>query len=150
MSAMLSEYYLWLKALHIIFVISWMAGLLYLPRLYVYHTQVTPGSEADETFKVMERRLLRIIMNPAMIIAFVSGILLIIATGAGAPGTGYWMHIKLVLVLGMGAVHGMLSSYRKAFERGENQKSEKFYRLLNEAPTLLMVAIVLLVVIKFV
>jgi len=150
MSAMLSEYYLWLKALHIIFVISWMAGLLYLPRLYVYHTQVTPGSEADETFKVMERRLLRIIMNPAMIIAFVSGILLIIATGAGAPGTGYWMHIKLVLVLGMGAVHGMLSSYRKAFERGENQKSEKFYRLLNEAPTVLMVAIVLLVVIKFV
>ena len=150
MSTMLSEYYLWLKALHIIFVISWMAGLLYLPRLYVYHTQVTPGSEADETFKVMERRLLRIIMNPAMIIAFVSGILLIIATGAGAPGTGYWMHIKLVLVLGMGAVHGMLSSYRKAFERGENQKSEKFYRLLNEAPTLLMVAIVLLVVIKFV
>ena len=150
MSAMLSEYYLWLKALHIIFVISWMAGLLYLPRLYVYHTQVTPGSEADETFKVMERRLLRIIMNPAMIIAFVTGILLIIATGAGAPGTGYWMHIKLVLVLGMGAVHGMLSSYRKAFERGENQKSEKFYRLLNEAPTVLMVAIVLLVVIKFI
>ncbi len=150
MSAMLSEYYLWLKALHIIFVISWMAGLLYLPRLYVYHTQVTPGSEADETFKVMERRLLRIIMNPAMIIAFISGILLIIATGAGAPGTGYWMHIKLVLVLGMGAVHGMLSSYRKAFERGENQKSEKFYRLLNEVPTLLMVAIVLLVVIKFI
>ena len=150
MSAMLSEYYLWLKALHIIFVISWMAGLLYLPRLYVYHTQVTPGSEADETFKVMERRLLRIIMNPAMIIAFISGILLIIATGAGATGTGYWMHIKLVLVLGMGAVHGMLSSYRKAFERGENQKSEKFYRLLNEAPTVLMVAIVLLVVIKFV
>ena len=150
MSAMLSEYYLWLKAFHIIFVISWMAGMFYLPRLYVYHTQVTPGSEADETFKVMERRLLRIIMNPAMIIAFVTGILLIIATGAGAPGTGYWMHIKLVLVLGMGAVHGMLSSYRKAFERGENQKSEKFYRLLNEAPTVLMVAIVLLVVIKFI
>ena len=150
MSAMLSEYYLWLKAFHIIFVISWMAGMFYLPRLYVYHTQVTPGSEADGTFKVMERRLLRIIMNPAMIIAFVTGILLIIATGAGAPGTGYWMHIKLVLVLGMGAVHGMLSSYRKAFERGENQKSEKFYRLLNEAPTVLMVAIVLLVVIKFI
>ena len=150
MSAMLSEYYLWLKAFHIIFVISWMAGMFYLPRLYVYHTQVTPGSEADETFKVMERRLLRIIMNPAMIIAFVTGILLIIATGAGAPGTGYWMHIKLVLVLGMGAVHGMLSSYRKAFERGENQESEKFYRLLNEAPTVLMVAIVLLVVIKFI
>ena len=99
MSEFLSQYYLWLKAIHIIFVISWMAGMFYLPRLYVYHTQVTPGSEADEIFKVMERKLMRIIMNPAMIVAFITGILLIIATGAGAPGTGYWMHVKLVLVL---------------------------------------------------
>jgi putative membrane protein len=150
MSEFLSQYYLWLKAIHIIFVISWMAGMFYLPRLYVYHTQVTPGSEADEIFKVMERKLMRIIMNPAMIVAFITGILLIIATGAGAPGTGYWMHVKLVLVLGLGAVHGMFSSYRKAFERGENQKSEKFFRSLNEVPTVLMIAIVLLVVIKFI
>ena len=127
MSAFASEYYLWLKAIHIIFVIAWMAGMFYLPRLYVYHCQVTPNSEADETFKVMERKLLRVIMNPAMIVSFITGILLIIATGAGAPGTGYWMHIKLVLVLGMGAVHGMLSSYRKAFARGENQKERAVF-----------------------
>ena len=150
MSEFLGQYYLWLKAIHIIFIISWMAGMFYLPRLYVYHTQVTPGSEADETFKVMERRLLKVIMNPAMIIAFITGILLIITTGAGAPGTGYWMHIKLVLVLAMGAVHGLLSAYRKDFERGENRKTEKFYRVLNEAPTVLMIAIVIVVVVKFI
>ena len=81
MSAFASEYYLWLKAIHIIFVIAWMAGMFYLPRLYVYHCQVTPNSEADETFKVMERKLLKVIMNPAMIVSFITGILLIIATG---------------------------------------------------------------------
>ena len=150
MSAFASEYYLWLKAIHVIFVIAWMVGMFYLPRLYVYHCQVALNSEADETFKVMERKLLRVIMNPAMIVSFVTGILLIIATGAGAPGTGYWMHIKLVLVLAMAALHGMLSSYRKAFERGENQKSERFFRILNEVPTVLVIVIVLLVVVKFV
>ena len=150
MSEFLGQYYLWLKAIHIIFIISWMAGMFYLPRLYVYHTQVTPGSEADETFKAMERRLLKVIMNPAMIISFITGILLIITTGAGGPGTGYWMHAKLVLVLAMGAVHGLLSAYRKDFERGENRKTEKFYRMLNEAPTVLMTAIVLVVVVKFI
>ena len=150
MSELVSQYYLWLKAIHIIFVISWMVGIFYLPRLYVYHCQVTPGSEADETFKVMERKLLRVIMNPAMIVSFVTGILLIIATGAGAPRTRYWMQIKLVLVILMGGVHGMLSKYRKGFERGENEKSEKFYRMLNEVPTVLMILIVLLVVVKFI
>ena len=89
-------------------------------------------------------------MNPAMIISFITGILLIITTGAGAPGTGYWMHVKLVLVLTMGAVHGLLSAYRKDFERGENRKTEKFYRMLNEAPTVLMIAVVLVVVVKFI
>ncbi len=150
MSAFASEYYLWLKAIHIIFVIAWMVGMFYLPRLYVYHCQVTPNSEADDTFKVMERKLLQVIMNPAMAVSFITGILLILATGAGAPGTGYWIHIKLVLVLAMGAVHGMLSSYRKAFERGENQKSERFFRILNEVPTVLVIAIVILVVVKFI
>ena len=150
MSAFASEYYLWLKAIHVIFVIAWMVGMFYLPRLYVYHCQVTLGSEADETFKVMERKLLRVIMNPAMIVSFITGILLIFATGAGAPGTGYWIHIKLVLVLAMAALHGMLSSYRKAFARGENQKSERFFRILNEVPTVLVIVIVLLVVVKFV
>jgi putative membrane protein len=150
MSAALMQYYLIIKAVHIIFIITWMAGMFYLPRLYVYHTRVTPGSEADEIFKVMERRLLRIIMNPAMIVSFITGIMLIIATGAGAPGTGYWMHAKLLLVLGMGAAHGLMSAYRKGFERGENQKSEKFYRIFNEVPTVLMILIVLLVVLKFI
>ena len=141
---------LWVKAIHVIAVIAWMSGLLYLPRLYVYHTQVTPGSEADETFKIMERRLLLVIMNPSMIVTFITGIMLIIATGAGAPGTGYWMHAKLLLVLGMGAAHGLMSAYRKGFEHGENQKTEKFYRIFNEVPTVLMILIVLLVVLKFI
>lgn len=148
MSETLNQYYLWLKAFHLIFVISWMAGMFYLPRLFVYHTQVEPGSQASETFKVMERKLLRVIMNPAMILAFVTGILLIVATGAGGPGTGFWMHIKLVAVLLMAGVHGMLSRFRKDFEKDANTRSEKFYRFLNEAPTVLMIAIVFLVVFK--
>ena len=150
MSAFASEYQLWIKAVHVIFVIFWMVGMFYLPRLYVYHCQVSPNSEADETFKVMERKLLRVIMNPAMAVSFITGILLILATSAGAPGTGYWMHIKLALVLAMAALHGMLASYRKAFVRGENQKSEQFFRCLNEVPTTLVIIIVLLVVVKFV
>lgn len=148
MSETLNQYYLWLKAFHLIFVISWMAGMFYLPRLYVYHTQVEPGSQASETFKVMERKLLRVIMNPAMLLAFTTGILLIIATGAGGPGTGSWMHIKLVAVLLMAGVHGMLSRFRKDFEKDANTRSEKFYRAFNEAPTVLMIAIVFLVVFK--
>ena len=148
MSETLNQYYLWLKAFHLIFVISWMAGMFYLPRLFVYHTQVEPGSQASESFKVMERKLLRVIMNPAMILAFVTGILLIVATGAGGPGTGFWMHIKLVAVLLMAGVHGMLSRFRKDFEKDANTRSERFYRFLNEAPTVLMVAIVFLVVFK--
>ena len=144
----LLPFYLWLKALHIIFVITWMAGLLYLPRLYVYHTQVEVGSQAYRTFEVMERRLLRAIINPSGAIVFATGILLIAATGAGAPGKGYWMHLKLVLVLGLGALHGMMARYRKDFERGENRRTETFYRVFNEAPTVLMIAIVLIVVLK--
>ena len=148
MSEFLVDQHLWLKAIHIIFVITWMAGLLYLPRLFVYHTQVDSGSQAAETFVVMERRLLRAIINPSGIVVFVTGILLILATGAGAPGTGSWMHVKLALVLGMGGVHGMMAKYRKQLERGENEKSEKFFRMFNEVPTVLMIAIVLLVVLK--
>lgn len=148
MSELIGPYYLWLKALHIIFVIAWMAGLFYLPRLYVYHTRVEPGSEASETFKVMEHKLLRFIMNPAMIVTFITGILLIVATGAGAPGTGVWIHIKLMLVLLLAGLHGMMSRYRKDFARDQNRRSEKFYRYFNEGPTVLMIAIVFLVVFK--
>jgi len=140
--------YLWLKALHIIFVICWMAGMLYLPRLFVYHSKVAVGSEASEMFKVMERKLMRGIMNPCMIITFILGIWLAIGTGAFAPGSGGWMHAKLLLVLGLGGAHGMMSKYRKAFARDENSKSERFFRIFNEVPAVIMVIVVLLVVLK--
>lgn len=145
---MIDSLYHWVKALHIIAVISWMAGMLYLPRLYVYHSQLAVGSEASELFKTMERRLLRFIMNPAMIISWLLGIWLIMITGAGAPGSGGWMHAKLGLVLLLSGAHAMMSVYRKAFERDERPKSQKFFRLFNEIPTILMIGIIILVVIK--
>lgn len=140
--------YLWIKALHIIAVIAWMAGLFYLPRLYAYHATVKPGSETSELFKVMERRLLRIIMNPAMIASFVFGIWLIMLTGAGAPGGPKWIHAKLALVLAMAGLHGWLAVMRKDFAEDRNTRSPKFYKIINEIPTLLMVLIVLLAVLK--
>ena len=141
----MTEYYLWIKSLHIIAIISWMAGLLYLPRLYVYHTQAEKNGELDETLKIMERRLLRYIMNPAMIVAFISGGMLIHIAGVATDG---WFHTKALLLVGMFASHGMMAKYRKAFERGENVKSQKFFRIFNEVPTLLMVVIVVLAVVK--
>lgn len=140
----MEDYYSWFKGLHLIAVISWMAGMLYLPRLYVYHADVEIGSPTSELFKVMERRLLRYIMNPAMIITFVVGIYLISQVGM----SGGWLHIKLLLVLFMTAVHMMLAVHRKQFERDENEKSSNYYRVLNEAPTVLMIIIVLLAVVK--
>ena len=138
--------YLIVKALHIISFTAWMAGMFYLPRLYVYHTQTAVGSEADKMLQVMERRLLRIIINPAMAATFAFGIWLMVITEAHKQG---WMHAKLTLViLGMGGVHGMLSKYRKDFAKGQNRKSERFYRILNEVPTLLLTVIVFLAVLK--
>ena len=137
--------YEWLKALHIISVIAWMAGMLYLPRLFVYHCSAPVGSELSETFKVMERRLLRAIINPAMIATWVFGLWLV---WQGGLLRASWLHAKLVLVIAMSGVHGMLSRYRRDFAADQNRHSEKFYRILNEVPTLLMIAIVLLVVIK--
>lgn len=139
--------YLTLKALHIISFTAWMAGMFYLPRLYVYHCQVTPGSEADQLFQTMERRLLRAIMNPAMIATFVFGLWMLHVSPEWMKQG--WMHAKLTLaVLCMGGVHGMLSKYRKDFARGQNRKSEKFFRILNEVPTALFVGIVLLAILK--
>jgi putative membrane protein len=140
--------YLWLKALHLLAVISWMAGMLYLPRLFVYHTKVAPGSEASEMFKVMERKLMRGIMLPAMVATWVLGLWLAVYTEAFTSGNGGWLHAKLGLVLLLSGVHGMLSKYRKAFARDANVKSERYFRILNEVPALLMVGIVLLVVLK--
>jgi len=137
--------YLWLKALHIISVIAWMAGMLYLPRLMVYHTGVAVGSEASETFKVMERRLLKAIINPAMTATWVFGLLLAWKGGFFTDG---WLHAKIALVLVMSGFHGFLSRQVRAFAADANTRSTRFYRIANEVPTALMVAIVLLVVLK--
>jgi len=139
--------YPWTKALHIISVIAWMAGMLYLPRLYVYHCAAAPGSDMSETFKVMERRLLRAIINPAMIAAFLFGGALLATPGVVDWGD-WWIHAKLALVLLMTAVHGFLARWRKDFEADRNTRPARFYRIANEAPTLLMIAIVILVVVK--
>lgn len=148
MSAALMEYYAVLKALHVIAMVAWMAGMLYLPRLFVYHCGVKPKSEASEMLKVMERRLLRAIINPAMIATLMLGILLVIATGLGAPGSPKWIHAKIALLVLMFGVHGVLARRRKDFEKDANTRSAKYYRILNEVPTVLMIAIILLAVLK--
>lgn len=140
--------YLWLKAFHIIALISWMAGMLYLPRLYVYHSRTQPGSEASEILKVMERKLLRLIINPAMILTWIFGLWLAFTINAFAPGNGYWLHAKLGLVILMQIVHAMLARYRRAFERDERPRSERFFRILNEVPAVLMIGIVILATVK--
>lgn len=142
----IAAHYLWFKALHIVAVISWMAGMLYLPRLYVYHASAAKGSELSETFKVMERRLLKFIMNPAMILTFVFG-LLIIAANPAIMQQG-WIHAKILLVVGMAIIHMLYAKWRKDFARDENLRPAKFYKIWNEVPTLLMIIIVILVVVK--
>ena len=137
--------YLWLKAFHIIAVISWMAGLLYLPRLFVYHTMAKPGSEQSETFKVMERRLLKYIMLPAMIVSWGLGIAMILE---GHLLTVPWFQAKLVAVLALSAMHGLLSRCTRDFSLDRNRHTQKFFRIVNEIPTVLMIAIVLLAVLK--
>ncbi len=137
--------YLWIKAFHIIAVISWMAGMLYLPRLFVYHCQAKPGSEQSETFKVMERRLLRYIMTPAMIVTWILGLALVLQTQAFATG---WFRAKFVLVLAMTIMHGLLSHWMRDFAFDRNPRSQKFYRIANEIPTILMIVIVILAVVK--
>ncbi len=140
-----SGLYLWFKALHVVAVISWMAGMLYLPRLFVYHCEAEPGSVQSETFKVMERRLLRFIINPAMVATWALGLWL--AWDGGWLSSG-WFHAKLALVLGLSAVHGMFSGYVRAFAEDRNTHPARFYRVMNEVPTVLMIVIVVLVVVK--
>ncbi len=137
--------YLWIKAVHVISVIAWMAGMLYLPRLFVYHADAEAGSPQSETFKVMERRLLRAIINPAMIVAFLTGAYLAFEAGWWRDG---WFHGKFTLVILMTAVHGFLSRWRRHFDQDRNIHSAKFYRMINEVPTLLMIGIVILVIVK--
>ena len=139
--------YPWIKAFHIISVIAWMAGMLYLPRLYVYHCDAEAGSQASEMLKVMERRLLRAIINPAMVASFVFGGIMLLTPGVIDWGD-YWVYGKLVLVLAMGAIHGEFARWRRDFEADRNMRPARFYRIMNEAPTLLMIGIVILVVVK--
>jgi putative membrane protein len=137
--------YLWLKALHVIAVISWMAGMLYLPRLFVYHAAAQPGSAQAETFKIMEARLLKFIMTPAMIVTWIAGIALVVLgqwVGAG------WFHAKLALVLVMTVMHGLLSHWVTEFDYERNKHTQKFYRIVNEIPTVLLILIVILAVVK--
>ena len=138
--------YLTIKALHVISIISWMAGMLYLPRLFVYHADAQKGGELSETLKVMERRLLRYIINPAMIASFVFGIWMILLNPELLKMG--WLHGKITLVLGLGAVHGMLAANRRRFAADANTKPAKYFRILNEIPTVLMIGIVFLVVLK--
>jgi protoporphyrinogen IX oxidase len=146
----ISDPYLWIKALHIIAVIAWMAGMLYLPRLFVYHCSAEKGSIQSETFKVMERRLLRGIINPAMIATWVLGLWLAWL----GPDSRYgwfasgWLEAKLALVLALSAVHGLFARWVKEFATDRNRHSRKFYRIINEIPTALMIVIVILVVLK--
>jgi protoporphyrinogen IX oxidase len=143
----LVPFYPWVKALHIVSVVAWMAGLLYLPRLFVYHAVEAPGSATGETFKIMERRLLRAIMNPAMISTYVFGILL-----AATPGivdwSSMWIYCKLALVLGLTVAHEQMTRWSQDFASDRNTRPQRFFRIANEVPTLLMILIVILVVVK--
>jgi putative membrane protein len=137
--------YDWLKALHVIAVIAWMAGMLYLPRLFVYHSEAQKGSIQSETFKIMERRLLKAIINPAMIVTWVLGLIL---AWQGAWWTAGWLHGKLALVLILSGLHGIYLRRLKEFAADRNTRPAHYYRILNEVPTLLMIGIVILVIVK--
>ena len=140
-----SALYPWLKALHVIAIIAWMAGMLYLPRLFIYHCDAEPGSRQSETFKLMERRLLTIIINPAMIASWALGAWLAWDVGWYAYA---WLQVKVELVLALSALHGFYARWVRDFDVDQNRHSKKFYRIINEVPTVLMIAIVLLAVVK--
>ena len=146
--AALAHVYPWVKALHVISLIAWMAGMFYLPRLFVYHTMLAPGSAESERFKVMERRLLKQIINPAMIATWIFGILLVLTPGIIDWAADGWWHVKLAMVLLMSGFHGAMSKWRREFLEDRNRRSHKFYRIANEVPTVLMVVIVVMVIVK--
>ena len=145
MAEALEPYYLWIKAFHIVAVIAWMAGMLYLPRLFYYHCEAAPGSEASERFKRMEARLLRIIINPSMIAVWILGLLL---AEAGGFWTAGWLQAKFALVLLLSGLHGVFARWRKDFASDTNRRSKRFYAAVNEVPAVLMIAIVIFVVVK--
>ena|SRR6478735_888738 len=137
--------YEWIKAFHVVAVISWMAGMLYLPRLMVYHAEAQTGSIQSETFKIMERRLLKGIINPAMMLTWVLGLYL---AWYAFGFKGGWLHAKLLLVFILSGIHGMLAKHVRAFAEDRNQKPARYFRILNEVPAVLMLAIVILVIVK--
>jgi putative membrane protein len=143
----LGDYYEWFKALHVISVIAWMAGMLYLPRLYVYHADAEIGSDKSETFKIMERRLLRAITNPAMIASFIFGGLMLAIPGAIDWSMG-WIWVKIAMIVAMSGIHGLLARWRRDFEADRNVRPAKFYRMWNEAPTIPLIVIVIMVIVK--
>ena len=145
MSETLLAFYPWLKAFHIIAVIAWMAGMLYLPRLFVYHCETSPGTPEYERFSLMERKLMRIIINPAMVAVWTFGLLLAQTLNVWAQP---WFHVKLLAVVIMSGFHGMFSKWRRDFEKGTNTRTQRFYRIVNEVPAVLMMIIVVLVVVK--
>lgn len=147
MSAVLLALYPWTKALHIVAVIAWMAAMLYLPRLYVYHCETKPGSESSERFKVMERRLYKQILLPAMTATFVFGIMLALTPGAVEWDRG-WFYVKLAAVLSLAGVHGAMGRWRRDFLHDRNARTQRFFRIVNEVPTLLMVVAVVMVVVR--
>lgn len=139
--------YVWIKATHLISVMSWMAGLLYLPRLFIYHCNAQPGTDKSETFKVMERRLFYVIMGPAMIISWISGCIML-GAASGSLLAFTWMHVKLVCVLAMTGAHLFMGSWRRAFAEDRNEHGDRYFRVANEVPTVLMIVIVICVVAK--
>lgn len=140
--------YEWIKAFHLIAVISWMAGMLYLPRLYVYHAQSRPKSEASEMLKVMERRLLRLIINPAMIATWGLGIWLVTLYGWENLKTAGWFHVKVSMIILLQICHAAFARWRKDFAADRNKHTARFYRIANEIPTVLMAVIILMVIVK--
>lgn len=147
MSDFIAEYYLWIKALHIISVIAWMAGILYLPRLFVYHADTEAGSEKSETFKVMERRLLRAIMNPSAAATFLFGGLMLWALSPEVWSEG-WIYLKLACIAGLIVMHELMARWQRQFAADDNRHPARFYRVMNEVPTVIMIVLVFTVVVK--
>ncbi len=147
MSEFLLGSYPWFKAIHIIAVMSWMAGLLYLPRLFVYHVEVELNSTEDRRFQIMERRLLRAIMNPAMVVSYIFGILLILTPGI-VDWSSAWIWLKILAILVLTGCHHAMGKWRKDLAEGTNQKSQRYFRVANEVPTISMIIIVIMVVVK--
>jgi putative membrane protein len=140
----IADYYAWIKALHVFIVMAWMAGMLYLPRLFVYHAGAKPGSELSETLKVMEKRLLFGIMNPAVILVWLLGLILV----SRQDPSEIWLQVKLTMVVIMSVMHGLFALWRKNFERDANTRSPRFYRIANEIPAVLLIIIVFMVVVQ--